>query len=512
MQPHDSSRFRSPRPRQPSSSPPGWDVGGAAPAPAGLDPELPFAESRVVIAAPALLIDARFRDVPLASRLLRADDTRKFTVGAARGADAPVNPAYLPAAPEGVGHVLVEPLPGGFALNLAPAMRAELLTPVQVLPLRPDFGRAEAPLVLPPDACLRVSCGEVAFDVFAAEPAAAIPPPTFAAVLRETGRYQLGVALVFAALLLIVRAVPEDASALAGDDLQRLRRLDSFITIPLDINSPEVDSAMASKTPGGGGAQAAKGTEGKAGDRKAKPIEGRRSIAGKVDPKDAQEAAGEIRKNPMLVALDGAMTGSAAEVFKNQSALGPEAETFLGAMEARTIASSFGLGGLGSVGTGAGGGGTGEHTYGLGGLGTLGKYGSGVGPASGPGTGYGVGAGKLRTHKTITPDVLPGVASVRGTLDKDIIRRIVRRHINEVKYCYDQALARQPKLDGRMVAQFTIAGSGQVLASVVASSTLGSPTVEMCVTKAIMRWQFPAPDKGGLAIVSYPFQFSPAGN
>ena len=71
---------------------------------------------------------------------------------------------------------------------------------------------------------------------------------------------------------------------------------------------------------------------------------------------------------------------------------------------------------------------------------------------------------------------------------------------------------RQPKLDGRMVAQFTIAGSGQVLTSIVASSTLGSPAVEMCVTAAIKRWQFPAPEKGGLAIVSYPFQFSPAGN
>jgi len=510
MQPHDSSRFRSPNPRQPSSSPPGWDVGAAAPGPAGREPELPFAESRVVVAAPALLIEARFRDVPLASRLLRADDTRKFTIGAARGADAPVNPAYLPAAPEGAGHVLVEPLPGGFALNLAPAMRAHLLTPLQALPLRPDFGRAEAPLVLPADACLRVSCGEVEFDVFAAEPAATVPPPTFAAVLRETGRYQLGVALVFAALLLIVRAVPEDASALAGDDLQRLRRLDSFVTIPLDINSPEVDSAMASKTPGGGGAQAAKGTEGKAGDRKAKPIQGRRSIAGKVDPKDAQEAAGEVRKNTLLAVLDGPMTGSAAEVFKNQSALGSEAETLLGQMEAPLIASAFGLGGLGSVGTGAGGGGTGDHTYGLGGLHTLGKYGSGVGPGQGPG--YGTGVGGLRSHKTITPDVFVGVATVRGALNKDIIRRIVRRHINEVKYCYDQALARQPKLDGRMVAQFTIAGSGQVLASVVASSTLGSPAVEMCVTKAIMRWQFPAPEKGGLAIVSYPFQFSPAGN
>ena len=143
-----------------------------------------------------------------------------------------MNPAYLPAAPEGAGHVLVEPLPGGFALNLAPAMRAELLTPVQALPLRPDFGRAEAPLVLPADSCLRVSCGEVDVRRVRGRAGGGVPPPTFGAVLRETGRYQLGVALVFAALLLIVRAVPEDASALAGDDLQRFRRLDSFVDHP----------------------------------------------------------------------------------------------------------------------------------------------------------------------------------------------------------------------------------------------------------------------------------------
>jgi len=74
-----------------------------------------------------------------------------------------------------------------------------------------------------------------------------------------------------------------------------------------------------------------------------------REIAPELVGRDPREQAGV---DAMLVALDGAMTGSAAEVFKNQSALGPEAETFLGAMEARTLASSFGLGGLGSVGTG----------------------------------------------------------------------------------------------------------------------------------------------------------------
>ena len=101
---------------------------------------------------------------------------------------------------------------------------------------------------------------------------------------------------------------------------------------------------------------------------------------------------------------------------------------------------------------------------------------------------------------------------MRGTLDKEIIRRIVRRHLNEVKYCYDQALIAPAEAGwppGRAVHD---RGNGQVLASVVQSSTLGAPAAEMCVVNAIKRWQFPAPEQGGLAIVSYPFQFSPAGN
>ena len=235
--------------------------------------------------------------------MLRADEPRAFTVGAARGADAPVNPAYLStstAPGEPGGHVLVEPTPGGFALNLSPAMRAELLTPTQTLPLRPDFGRAEAPLTLPVDSCLRVSCGEVAFDLYAAEPAMVVPPPRFAAAWRTHARYDAGVALALVALLLIVRAVPDDPRAVSLDDIGRMSRFDRMVTIPLDVNSPEVDKALAAaRTPGGAGAKAAKGPQGKAGDKKAKPIDGRRAIEGNT-PKDARDVAGEIRKNSIL--------------------------------------------------------------------------------------------------------------------------------------------------------------------------------------------------------------------
>jgi TonB family protein len=409
-------------------------------------------------------------------------------------------------------HPLVEPVVGGFAINLAPAMRAELQTPVQVLPLRPDFGHAEAPLALPADARVRVTCGEVAFDVYAAEAAAAVPRPRFGADLREGGWYTLGVALAFLALVLIVRAIPEDPLALAGDDIGRLRRLSPMVTIPLDINSPEVASKIADTVPGGGGSAAARGPQGQAGHEHAPKVPAHRAVAGRVAPKDAQEAAGDVRKNTLLAVLDGPISGSAAEVFEHRAALGPDKETIMGNLLGTTTASAYGVGGLSAIGSGAGGGGTGDHTIGLGVFNTLGKFGPGQGPGNGPGRGYGTGVGILAKRAPKTPDVLPGLLTTQGTLDKEIIRRIVRRHLNEVKYCYDQALVRQPKLDGRIVVKFTIAGTGQVLASFVQSTTLGSPAVEMCVANAVKRWDFPAPRQGGLAIVSYPFTFSPAGN
>jgi hypothetical protein len=62
-----------------------------------------------------------------------------------------------------------------------------------------------------------------------------------------------------------------------------------------------------------------------------------------------------------------------------------------------------------------------------------------------------------------------------------------------------------------MVVQFTIAGNGQVLSSVLQSSTLGNAVVEGCTVQAVRRWGFPQPAGGGIVIVSYPFVMAPAG-
>ena len=93
--------------------------------------------------------------------------------------------------------------------------------------------------------------------------------------------------------------------------------------------------------------------------------------------------------------------------------------------------------------------------------------------------------------------------------DKEIIRTIIRQHLDEVKGCYEPELTKQRDLFGKIMVQFTIAHSGEVIASVRQSSTLGNPRVEDCIVKATRRWRFPIPPNGGIVIVSYPFVLMP---
>jgi hypothetical protein len=95
-------------------------------------------------------------------------------------------------------------------------------------------------------------------------------------------------------------------------------------------------------------------------------------------------------------------------------------------------------------------------------------------------------------------------------MDKNVIRRIIRRHINEVRFCYEQELARKPDLGGRVQLQFTIAGSGQVVASALENSTIRNTQVENCIVAAVRRWEFPRPLDGGNVIVSHLFVLTPA--
>ncbi len=94
---------------------------------------------------------------------------------------------------------------------------------------------------------------------------------------------------------------------------------------------------------------------------------------------------------------------------------------------------------------------------------------------------------------------------VHGALDKEVIRRVIQRHLDEVRFCYEASLVDHPDLKGRVMMQFTIAASGKVVASEVQSSTVNDARAEKCIAASLLRWEFPKPIGGGIVIVSYPF-------
>ena len=110
------------------------------------------------------------------------------------------------------------------------------------------------------------------------------------------------------------------------------------------------------------------------------------------------------------------------------------------------------------------------------------------------------------------PEAIPDRANVRGSLDKEIIRRVIRRHMDEVKACYERRLTDQPGLEGRVSVQFTIAATGAVSNSALAQSSMKDAAVEQCLVLAVRGWEFPRPEGGGIVVVTYPFTFTPGGD
>jgi hypothetical protein len=150
-----------------------------------------------------------------------------------------------------------------------------------------------------------------------------------------------------------------------------------------------------------------------------------------------------------------------------------------------------GLAGIGELGSVLG---EGELGGGIGGLGAIG---------SGSGTGLGHGTKRKR------PKAGTGTTTVVGSLDKDAVRRVVRRHMNEVKYCYEAGLAKDPTLEGKVTIVLTIGPSGDVSTATVKDDTLADASVGKCIAKAVARWTFPAPVGGGMVVVKYPFVLHP---
>ncbi|MDC0719834.1 VIT domain-containing protein [Nannocystis bainbridge] len=170
---------------------------------------------------------------------------------------------------------------------------------------------------------------------------------------------------------------------------------------------------------------------------------------------------------------------------------------------------SLGLGSTGLIGQGGGGGGGGigyGHNSGEKYRRASGSSGQG---GSGSGSGYGRGAGAgFGGRGTRVPTVRQAKPEVQGSLDQDLIRRVVRAHINEVRACYESGLQRDPNLRGRVALDLQIEKNGVVSRADVAEDTLAVNTVAPCIAAAARGWRFPG-NSGGVVTVRYPFVLEP---
>jgi hypothetical protein len=306
-------------------------------------------------------------------------------------------------------------------------------------------------------------------------------------------------------------AIPPDARSVSLESLNWDKTYLRSVAIP--PVEPQVPDWLTARQPDGRGdeGKAHAGDSGTMGSRKPAEAKGRYAVKGPANnahPEVSKQAAEERARNAGFLGILNQQKSKMASIFGSKMALGNDPEDALGHLIGAQIGDAAGLGGLGLLGTGSGGGGTGQNTLGGGSLDTIGS----IGRDSGGGNPYGRQVGLLtRPRRAMTPEVVPGAVNVHGSLDKEIIRRVVHLHMNEVKFCYDQELARKPALAGRIFVQFAISSAGQVFTSVMQSTSMNDARVENCVVNAVRRWEFPKPLGGGMAIVLYPFSFTSVG-
>lgn len=93
-------------------------------------------------------------------------------------------------------------------------------------------------------------------------------------------------------------------------------------------------------------------------------------------------------------------------------------------------------------------------------------------------------------------------------LDKEIIRRYVKRNIEKITYCYEKELLGDPSLEGTVTVNFTLNGNGRVIDSRASGV---SETVSSCIAGVVANIHFPKVGDTGIYPIKYPFALRPTG-
>ncbi|MBI4925530.1 MAG: FHA domain-containing protein [Bdellovibrio sp.] len=100
-----------------------------------------------------------------------------------------------------------------------------------------------------------------------------------------------------------------------------------------------------------------------------------------------------------------------------------------------------------------------------------------------------------------------GVFQVSGGLDRETVRRVIFSYRGQIRSCYERALVVSPRLGGRLVFRWDIAGGGNVIRADVKTSETSSSALDGCVLGVIEAMKFPQAPSGRGTTVIYPFVF-----
>lgn len=116
------------------------------------------------------------------------------------------------------------------------------------------------------------------------------------------------------------------------------------------------------------------------------------------------------------------------------------------------------------------------------------------------------GAEGLSAKKAIYTAGIPSETVVLGSMDPDVIRRILLDHLPQFRYCYQRELERSGNdLSGVINLDFTIGASGHVTNAGVSGGSNLPAEVKKCVVGVLRGITFPEPMGGGVVEVKQPF-------
>jgi hypothetical protein len=97
-----------------------------------------------------------------------------------------------------------------------------------------------------------------------------------------------------------------------------------------------------------------------------------------------------------------------------------------------------------------------------------------------------------------------GSPMISGDYDPEILRRVFRRHLAAIQFCYERQLVVTPTLGGPLKLRFTITAEGRI-----SDAAVDSPpplhAVAQCVQGLIGTIEFPRPIAGAVHVI-YPVQ------